>query len=184
MPSIEEVLLTLYPDTFNQVATGAVKIDPPLLSQIAGNLLNMGAKVILLKAGELGLYLRTAHKSTLADMGRAKPGDVSRWASREFLTPIFQTTPVGTTGAGDSAIAGFLAALLRDRPPTETVTLAAAVGACNVEAADAVSGVRSWPDTLARIEAGWPRRKLEFKAPGWRFDPARQLWLGPHDTTG
>jgi hypothetical protein len=61
--------------------------------------------------------------------------------------------------------------------------MAAAAGACNVEAADALSGLRSWEETLARVEAGWPRQKLEFAAPGWRFDESRQLWLGPNDST-
>jgi hypothetical protein len=81
-------------------------------------------------------------------------------------------------------VAGFLAALLRDLAPTQAVTIAAAVGACNVEAADATSGIHSWSETLARIEAGWPRRPFLIDTPGWRFDEARQLWLGPNDTTG
>jgi sugar/nucleoside kinase (ribokinase family) len=184
VPSIEEILLILYPDIFNQLNTGAAQIDPPLMARVATDLLAMGVKVVLLKAGQLGLYLRTAGEAALAGMGRARPGDVAAWANREFWVPIFQTTPVGTTGAGDSAVAGFLAALLRNLSPTEAVTIAAAVGACNVEAADALSGILSWEETLARIEAGWPRQKLAFDTPGWRFDKARQLWLGPNDAQG
>jgi len=64
---------------------------------------------------------------------------------------------IGTTGAGDATIAGFLAALLRDLPPDEAMNAALAVGACNVEAADALSGIRSWCETLQRINAGWAR---------------------------
>ena len=90
---------------------------------------------------------------------------------------------MGTTGAGDATVAGFLGALLRDLSPTEAVTMAAAVGACNVEAADAVGGLRSWEETVARVEAGWPRQELSFDSPGWRFDSSRQLWLGPNDLT-
>lgn len=182
VPSIEEVLLTLYPATFSQVSQGQTQITPDLLSSIAADLLSMGAKMVLLKAGHLGLYLRTASEPTLQTMGRATPIDPARWANREFWVPIFQTDPIGTTGAGDTTIAGFLAALLRDLPPTESVTMAAAVGACNVEAHDALSGIRSWEETLARIEAGWSRQPLEFNTPGWRFDETRQLWLGPNDS--
>ena len=36
--------------------------------------------------------------------------------------------------------------------PGGAVTAAVAVGACNVEAADALSGIRPWDDTLA----AWP----------------------------
>ncbi len=182
VPSIEEILLMLYPDTFKLINSGAKQIDPLLLSNVADDLLQMGAKAVLLKAGELGLYLRTVSESVLAAMGRARPVDVTRWAGREFWVPVFKATPVGTTGAGDSAIAGFLAALLRNLSPTEAVTIAAAVGACNVEAPDALSGIRSWDETLARIEAGWPRQKIEITEPGWCFDQNRQLWLGPNDT--
>ncbi len=181
LPSIEEILLMLYPDTFKAVAGGAAHITPTLASDIATELLALGAKVVMLKAGHLGLYLRTAGEPVLAGLGRARPSHLARWANREFWVPIFQTPVVGTTGAGDSAVAGFLAALLRDLTPTESATLAAAVGACNVEAADALSGVRAWAETLARLQAGWPRPQLKVDAPGWRFDESRQLWLGPHD---
>jgi len=183
VPSLEEILLILYPDTFVDVKSGAAQITPALLSDITRDLLDMGVKVVLLKAGELGLYLRTADEATLSKMGRAQPDNLARWANREFWVPVFQTTPVGTTGAGDSAIAGFLAALLRNMSPTEAITIASAVGACNVEATDALSGVRSWDETLARIEAGWPRQTLEIDTPGWHFDANRQLWLGPNDAT-
>jgi sugar/nucleoside kinase (ribokinase family) len=66
---------------------------------------------------------------------------------------------VGTTGSGDATIAGFLAALLRDVSPAQAMNIALAVGACNVEAADALSGIRLWGDTLRRITAGW--RKVD-----------------------
>ena len=82
---------------------------------------------------------------------------------------------VGTAGSGDATIAGFLSALLRDMTPEQAVNAAVAVGACNVEAADTLSGVRSWDETLRRMAAGWPRRSESVTAPGWRFDDA--AWL-------
>jgi sugar/nucleoside kinase (ribokinase family) len=82
---------------------------------------------------------------------------------------------VGTTGAGDATIAGFLAAVLRNASPERALTIAAAVGACNVEAADALSGVRTWEETLARIDAGWQR--APFSIEGWRVD-TDGVWHG------
>jgi len=181
VPSVEEILMTLYPDIMQQVNSGSATITPNLLSTIAGDLLQMGPKIVLLKAGEMGLYLRTANESELAKIGRARPGNITRWANREVWAPIFETRTIGTTGAGDSAIAGFLAAFLHNMPPTESLTMAAAVGACNVEAHDAVSGIRSWEETLARVEAGWPRHTLSLNSPGWHFDKTRQLWIGPNN---
>ena len=86
---------------------------------------------------------------------------------------------VGTTGAGDATIAGLLGALLRGLGPEQAATAAVAVGACNVEAADALSGVRPWDETWDRVRSGWARHDLALEAPGWHFDDQHQLWVGP-----
>lgn len=184
-PSIEEILLMLRAPTWRHLSEqgGDVisRITPELLAGVAGELLEMGVKIVLLKIGYRGLYLRTAGETRLADLGRARPAGLAAWASRELWAPSFQTKVVGTTGAGDSAVAGFLATLLRNLSPVEAITMANAVGGCNVEASDAVSGVRSWAETVARVEGGWPRNVLNLEAPGWRFDEAQQVWVGAND---
>jgi hypothetical protein len=50
------------------------------------------------------------------------------------------------------------------------------VGACNVEAADALSGVRSWEDTRQRIAQGWARLPVKIEASGWQWNDQTQLW--------
>ncbi len=80
-------------------------------------------------------------------------------------------------GSGDSTIAGFLAGLLRGLSPEAAVTAAVAVGACNVEAADTLSGLRSWEETMARVAAGWERHPLEISAGGWRFEEGWGCWV-------
>jgi sugar/nucleoside kinase (ribokinase family) len=114
-------------------------------------------------------------------LGRARPSSPAAWANKELWAPCFQVNVVGTTGSGDATIAGFLSALLRDLPPEAAITTAVAVGASNVEAADALSGIRSWDDTQRRIATGWARCSLPIDAPGWQFDESQQLWIGPHD---
>jgi hypothetical protein len=52
------------------------------------------------------------------------------------------------------------------------------VGACNVEAADTLGGVRSWEETLRRVASGWSRHDLRIEAPGWGFDAGAGLWRG------
>jgi hypothetical protein len=92
--------------------------------------------------------------------------------------PCFCVDVAGTTGAGDAAIAGFLTGLLRDLSPEQALTAAVAVGACNVETADAVSGVRPWEEMWLRVMSGWERHSLHIDAPGWRFDEQHQMWEG------
>jgi len=188
LPSIEEILFMLRRETYAELchaANGASLlpwVTPELLSDVSQELLDGGAKIVGLKLGDRGLYLRTAGRAVLEAMGRASPSDPAAWANREMWAPCFQVNVVGTTGAGDATIAGFLSALLRGMSPEATLTAAVAVGACNVEAADALGGIRSWEETLQRVKSGWPRHTLVLRAPGWRLDESHQLWVGPFDT--
>ena len=52
------------------------------------------------------------------------------------------------------------------------------MGACNVEAADALSGIRPWEETWRRVRSGWARHELVLDASGWRFNDRYQLWEG------
>ena len=176
LPSIEEILFMLRPDTYEALMEQAGGesllpwVTPALLSDVSAELVAMGGRVVGLKLGDRGLYLRTAEAATLAAMGAAAPADAADWAGRELWAPCFQAQVVGTTGAGDATIAGFLAALLRGLGVKEAVRMAVGVGACNVEAADAVGGLRSWEATVERIAAGWAQHPLAVDAAGWRWD--------------
>jgi len=149
LPSFDEILFMLGRSADSQLSA-------QLLTEVSNELLAMGAKMVVLKLGGHGLYLHTASATVLQDMGRARPSS-SMWADYENYQPCFQVDVVGTTGAGDSTIAGFLAALLRDLPPDKALNAALGVGACCVESADALSGIRPWDATLQRIDAGWAR---------------------------
>lgn len=61
------------------------------------------------------------------------------------------------------------------------LTTAVAVGACNVEAADALSGVRPWEEMWLRVKEGWARHALALDVPGWYLNDAHLLWVGPAD---
>jgi sugar/nucleoside kinase (ribokinase family) len=193
LPSIEELLFMVRRPTYQRLLESAGRrsladngdilsqVTPELLADVSSQFLEMGVKMVVIKLGERGLYLRTAQQNALAGLGNACPSDLAAWASQELWAPCFQVKVVGTTGSGDATIAGFLSALLRDLPPGQAMTAAVAVGACNVEAADALGGIRSWEETLARIASGWPRRQLKLDpSTGWHEDQASGLWSGPH----
>jgi len=158
LPSFEEILFMLRRETFERMRGEAAGTE--LIAGLGREILDMGAKIAVLKLGERGLYTRTADLSAINDMGRARPADPGNWADREMWAPCFQVRVAGTTGSGDAAIAGFLMGLLRGFSPAMTLTVACAVGACCVEAADALSGIRPWQETLDRIAGGWPRVSL------------------------
>ncbi len=81
--------------------------NPSLLTRLGDQLLEMGAKIVLLKLGDCGAYLRTADAGVLSKLGRARPDDLDSWSNRELWAPCFRVRVVGTTGSGDSTIAGF-----------------------------------------------------------------------------
>lgn len=187
MPSLEETLVMSYPDKYRDFVEKrddfSGSLASGLLSSIATDLLSMGPTIVGLKLGTMGLYLKTGTGKNLVRMGRACPSRIESWAERELWSPCFKANVVGTTGAGDATIAGFIAALLRDQSPEECMTMACAVGACNVEGADALSGLLSWEQTQARLRAGWPRRDLPLIQAGWKRDAATGVWRSSTDST-
>ena len=183
-PSLGELLFLMHRQTFDQLSTQGDLLDRvtlSLLSDISDELLAMGAKIIMLKLGDCGAYLRTASQDALQGLGRACPADLNAWANREFLAPCFHVRVAGTTGAGDATIAGLLSALLRDMTPEQALTIAVAVGACNVEAADALSGVPSWPVLLQRLVSAWDRLPTRLDTRAWRWQDEPGLWISPRD---
>jgi sugar/nucleoside kinase (ribokinase family) len=129
----------------------------PILTDISNKLLDMGVAIVGIKLGASGLYLRTAKARRLERMGRASPKDLATWSERELWSPVFQVEVKGTVGAGDTTYAGFLSSLLHQLVPEEALTMACAVGGFSVEAPDAVSSIKSWSETLARVQNGWAR---------------------------
>jgi sugar/nucleoside kinase (ribokinase family) len=169
LPSLEEVLFMLDRERYEQLTAtyGAEllgKVETSLLRRLTDELLGMGAAVVVLKLGEHGLYMRaTADAGRLAAMGAAGPIDVEAWRDLELYAPCYAVEVAGTTGAGDCTIAGFLTGLLKGLAPEEALRGAVAVGACNVEMADATSGIPSWETVQQRMAAGWARRPATWE---------------------
>ena len=153
-------------------------LTPDLLFDVAGELLALGARVVGLKLGHRGLYLRTGSAEAIAGMGRAAPSDPGTWADKELWAPCFCARLVGAAGSGDSTIAGFLAGLLQGLSAEASAIAAVAVGGCNVEAADTLSGLRTWDETMARVAAGWKQHPLDLAAYGWEYKGDKRVWMG------
>ncbi|WP_296975328.1 carbohydrate kinase family protein [Thermobacillus sp. ZCTH02-B1] len=185
MPSMEEILYMLDRPFYERLVSAkgdiAEHLDGEDLRALADRMIGMGAAIVAVKLGEHGLYLRTAGECRLRSMGSCAPENVGAWAGRELLATCYQVEVAGTTGAGDCTIAGFLAGLLKGLSPESVMRAAVAVGACNVERQDAVSGIPSWEAVQRRIEAGWPKRANRLRLDGWRLDPDAELWVGPND---
>jgi len=186
LPSLDELLYTLRRGLFIEMSSRGELLPqttPGLLEELGGELMEMGVGIVIVKMGNRGVYVRTSAESRLSAMGRARPEKGSGWAGSERWTPCFKAGVVGTTGAGDATIAGFLAGLLRRTSLEEALRMAVAVGACNVEAADSLSGLRTWEGTRDRVTAGWEQLPLGIQETGWEWDDSGMMWIGPLDST-
>lgn len=162
VPSIEEIVFMMRRNDYNAWDGRVLEhLNADYLSHLADDLLSMGPSIVGFKLSEMGLYLKTADAAHIRQLD-CLPLDANAWANVELYSPAFQVELVSTLGAGDSAYAGFLAALLRGMTPADAIRWACAVGAHNVEAADATSGVRTWTETQARIDSGWSLKSIRL----------------------
>jgi sugar/nucleoside kinase (ribokinase family) len=182
LPSIDELLFMLDRPRFDRFQDNRALVDADVLGSLSERLLEWGVGIVGLKLGDQGFYLRT--HSDRARLERAT--DVLRlnadaWLGRELWSPCYVAELAGATGAGDCAIAGLLAALLKGLSPEGTLNAAVAAGACNVEQPDAVSGIPTWEHLQQRIAAGWQKAVAQSPWSGWRWDAERGIACAPRD---
>jgi len=174
LPSLDEAAHMLGREV-QRDGDGRPELDA--VASLGAELLGLGVAIAGLKLGEHGLYIRTAVAGRVdAVPGPRAPG----WADRELHSSVFETDVVGTTGAGDATIAGFLYGLAGGWTLEETIAAACAVGGTSTEAADGTSGIRPWPRIEERLEGGW-RRTTMTPPPGWRTTAVPGLTRGPRD---
>ncbi|MCS6862796.1 MAG: sugar kinase [Abditibacteriales bacterium] len=101
---------------------------------VAQVFLDAGVKVVALKMGEQGCYLRT-HDT-------------------EIRLPAYKVNTIDATGAGDAFAAGFLAGVLKGWDLELIGKFANAVGALCTTAIGTTTGVRGLEETMALVEKG------------------------------
>lgn len=148
------------------------------VGRLAEELLALGVAIAGVKLGDQGLYVRTDRAERIARVPHALSPP---WADRELYSTVFEADVVGTAGAGDTTIAGFLFGLLSGMSPEDAVTAACAVGGSSTEAPDGTSGVPTWAEIERRLALGWRRREAD-PGPGWSRPAAGGPWHGPRDT--
>jgi sugar/nucleoside kinase (ribokinase family) len=188
LPSAQELLYMLDREKFFkllEISEGddlLDRLDGKDLTSLSEKILAMGVRIAGIKCGYKGFYLRTAGKDELSQINYGAPIDLNNWAGRELWAPAYHVPEIVTsTGSGDSAIAGFLAAFLRGKDIEIALKYACAAGAQNLTASDAVSGIRDWDETTAWIEKKCERNRLIIKTPSWKFNKEGEVWEGPND---
>lgn len=187
VPSAEEIFYFLYKEKFLEKKANLGPKETVLdnmtvkeISDIGRDLIAMGSAIAMVKCGNRGLYIRTAGKDRLSQLGAAKCSDLDNWAHRELWFPVYQEEKfVGALGSGDSAIAGFLAAFVWGHTIESCLRYANAAGSMNVTVPDGLSWNKGFDDLTRRIQAGWKTKDMEIKEEGWRKE--REFWVGPNN---
>lgn len=188
VPSVEETFYMLHRQKFLKMKAehnNAELIDyftPEDYSGIADEILSMGCKMVTLKSGHRGFYIKTASRDSFDKMGAAKPGDEDNWSNRQLWAPAFEVGQFGSaTGSGDSSIAGLLSAYLRGLSIEEALKYATCCGLQNVRVPDAVSGIKTWQETTEMLENDMAMIDTHIKSDSWKWSDDYKLWAGPDD---
>ncbi len=174
MPSLDELLYMLASKNSNKMV-----LDVNLLESISDKLLDWGCKIVVIKLGEQGLYMKTGSLDEFNEDDKKRIEKLisfESWVEKQLLSPCYSTDVVGTTGSGDSTIAGFLAGVLKGMDAEEALNLATAVGACSVEAINATGGIIPLDKVASRVKEGWDRLPVKLGLPGWGLNDNHGLY--------
>ncbi len=160
-PSLEELLFMLEPTLYARLlaeSAGGDMIDaipPETCARLADRVLALGVKIVLIKAGHQGAYLRTGNLATLtAPTALLRLCDPKGCPDGAWVPPF----PVeagrfcNACGAGDCAVAGFLSALLMGMTVRDAGTYAMMAGRDNLYGHDALTGLRDWKHMTSLIK--------------------------------
>jgi sugar/nucleoside kinase (ribokinase family) len=187
VPSAEEIFYFLHKDEFLEKKAKLGPKDSVLdhmtvkeISDVGSELIKMGTAIAMVKCGHRGLYIQTAGKERLKELGAAQCADLDNWAYRELWFPVYEEEKfVGALGSGDSAIAGFLSAFVWNHTIESCLRYANAAGSMNVTVPDGLTWNKGFNDLTKRIEAGWKTKDLNIDEDGWEKNHG--FWAGSYN---
>jgi len=174
-PSLDELLYMWNKKDYPQWISGQKVLTLDEVSELSRELIDCGVSLVMIKLGKAGLFLRTSKLNNnfyLSSMGI----ESQKWSLRQLYSTCFETRVIGTTGAGDATIAGFLSQIIQGSTPEEAINIATATGACCVEARDATSGIKSIKEIKERMRRRWKKVPPLLSTKGWEWLPDHQLW--------
>lgn len=181
LPSYEELFLMLAKEEYlawrnsGRLQELSEEADFGRTREFARRLQDYGMGIIVIKVGKNGIYLKTPRAERLATFDRIKLSP--EWADRELWAESCRPSLfVSSTGAGDCAVAGFLAALIRGFDPGDALQLATIAGYQNLRAVDSVGGLGDWPELLKDLGSNEiSHHELDLRKEGFKR-MKRGLW--------
>lgn len=157
-PSIEELMYYIDRENYKRFMEGEGefldKIDfEKDVEPLADYLLGIGIKIVVIKCGIKGIYLKTAPFEAIRQMAERLPISEIEWGGQRLLQPAYPVKQVvSAAGAGDVTIAAFLLALEKGLDPETSLKLAARAGARCVMSVDSYSNLIPLEELLKEID--------------------------------
>jgi len=161
VPSLEEVLQIMMPDEYAEMMYEAGNaeildlIPTATIRKIGRMIIDSGVKILLVKAGHRGIYLRTGDISSLNQKdGFNLPEE--NWNNLELWCNAYQadlSKMKDATGAGDTAVAAFLTAILDGKNPEATLKYAALAGRNNLYCHHIYEELCTWQEMGKEMES-------------------------------
>lgn len=160
VPSLEEALQIMLPEKYAEMqdlCKGGDILDfiPMELIQLLGKtIIDCGVKILLLKMGHRGVYLLTNDVSSLNGKGYNLPEE--NWNYQEMWCETFLAEPskiINATGAGDTAIAAFLTAILDGETAESSMKYAAMAGRNNLYCHNIYEELPVWSEMTKELKS-------------------------------
>lgn len=161
VPSLEEVLQIIMPAEYAELLASAgdkevIDLVPlEMIREIGKRIIDAGTKVLLIKAGHRGAYLWTGDVSSLNE--KAELGlDEKDWNDRQLWCkayPVDEAKVKNASGAGDTASAAFLSAMLDGESTESSLKYATLAGRNNLYCYDIYTELSGWPEMTAEMSS-------------------------------
>lgn len=160
VPSIEEALQIMMPEEYVRIQKKSFNADiidqipVEIIRELGKRIIDCGVKIVLIKAAHRGTYLLTGDVTDLNEK-RGLHLSKRKWNRCELWCNAYTTDPTkikSTTGAGDTAVAAFLSAILDGENPENSLKLASIAGRNNLYVQNIYEELPGWADMLKDLK--------------------------------
>ncbi len=159
-PSVEEAMQMIMPDKYKKLLSESKgddivnKISNDDIREIGMKMISYGTKIVLIKAAHKGVYLFTTSISSNDDR-LSSLLDTEKWSNCALKCNAYKVDEnlvKNSTGAGDTAIAGFLTAILKGFSPSVSLKYASLAGRNNLYCDNIYEELPTWLDMTKEVE--------------------------------
>ena len=160
VPSLEEALQIMMPSEYAEIQSSSDNteiidlVSIETIREIGKRIIDSGVKIALIKAGHRGAYLFTGDISSINEKTGFNLHEES-WNYRELWCDAYRVDNAkikNASGAGDTASAAFLSAILDGESPESSLKYAAIAGRNNLYCYD-INELSNWPEMTEEMRS-------------------------------